>query len=212
MREWRAVLASFGASTCLILAGTIGLAAVSTVIAFQGWPGVKPQTGTSQDAVLAAAQVDPAHHRRGDEHAIVVRPRSAGTPRRSTPRPALRTTTAKRSAGTVPVSVHVSPPTRTAGASGGAAVTTTPSAAAPKAPRPAGSGAGDPVRQVGDGLDGTVQQTTKGLGDVVRPISPTVANVLDNTGEAVGQTVKNVTDTVGAVLDGLKPKSPPPAP
>lgn len=205
MRAWRAVLASFGASTSLVLAGAMGLAAVSTIVAFQGWPGVEPQNAAARGAVVAQART--ASSRTVRESAVVVVPtaRRVAPLRASAPR-AQRTTVA-----TTPVrtNVSVTPSQFRGGHTQGAtsSISAAPGGEAEKAPtKQTSSSVGDPVRRVGEGLDGTVQQTTKSLGDGVRPVSPALSNTLDETGQALGETVKAVTDAVGAVLDGLKPK------
>jgi hypothetical protein len=207
MHGWRAVLASFGASTSLVLAGAMALAAISTVVAFQGWPGVEPQAASASSAVVAQA--------RTATHGAATSPRVVVVAKARRPVAAHRRA-APGIAGTVvastPVATNVS---ATPGRSGGSptegatsSFSAEPSVDAQKTPKQTSASAGDPIRKVGDGLGGGVQQTTKSLGDTVRPVSPALGNTLDNTGKALSNTVQKVTDTVGALLDALKPKHP----
>lgn len=200
MRATRGLMASMGAATCLILAGTIVLSLVSGVVAFRGWPGAGVTAGGEQAALLAQARADAVS-------APTVRLR---VPSATAVRAALRTSTGstgvravagRRAAGTATAS-----DTRGATGSGasGLAGTAQASSSTPASTTPSSAPkAGDPVRQLGTAVDGTVGQAGQAAGDAVDLVVPGAGAVAGQVTGAVGQTVSGATGVVGQAVDRL---------
>jgi len=179
----------------LIVAGTLALTAVSTVIAFQGWPGITWGTGAEQADVLAS--VSAATSRSTHEHrmAVVVPPK----PEVAAPKP----TRARRPAATT---VAPTP------ATGGGPKSTAHPAAAPRpvmgsaapnrqpvtADKPV-STASQPVRDLGDQVGGAVAN----VGKSVSAVNPTVGKAVEGVTNAVGGVVVGATEIVGEIIDKL---------
>lgn len=177
------------------------LAAVSTIVGFNGWPGAAGGTARTPQAMLAEAHRAPAIERVAATERIVVP--EARTQRRAQ-RSATRVTTpatddSAREVSLAPEQTMSTPvaPRRVAGTGR----TPTPAADEPKA--------GDPVRDAGDDLGSSTDQTVKDIGKVVEPVSPTLSNAIGDIGQVVGDTVQGVTNTLADVLDRALTKPSP---
>ncbi len=201
-------MASLGATLTLVLAASLALAAVSTVVAFQGWPGVQMNHTHDKAEVLAAvAPASSAERASAKGSPSLTVPHRAPAP----PRPAHHAapTVAPHRVATVS---SVAP---SRGTSGRVSVQAHPAAqaanvasAVPPANKNASTGKpaykpGDPVRKVGNDLGGTVAGAGKGLGDTVSKVSPALGETVTKVTQAVGQVVAGATDAVGKVLDDL---------
>lgn len=199
MRATKGLLATLGASTCLVLAGTVCLAVLSTYVAAVGWPDSGrviaesaslagpdtrplPPAGTQQSQAIvirSAPSRIPAHAQSGW-------PQSQGQAGALGPKSEI--------AQVVPAPAH--PPT-VAVAPDGPVVQLRPP---PTPPLPQ---VGEPVRKVGGGLGETVQKTGDQLSDAVRPISPTLADTVDKVTNALGDKLKGLGGGVARVLEIL---------
>jgi hypothetical protein len=205
MRATRGLMASMGAATCLILAGTLVLTLLSGVIAFSGWPGVGPDGSGEQGALVARVRAEAAVKPTGrlrlpsaQKALASVRASSAATTAGATrQRAAVRRTTGVATHGTTRIGATGLPST-TAGPS-------TTAAAAPQAPI-AAARAGEPVRRIGGAVTGTVNRAGKTAGAIVEPIVPGAGALVGQVTGAVGQAVTGATGAVGRVVDGLGPK------
>lgn len=201
----RALWASLGAGTSIVLMGVGVLAAVSTVVAFNGWPGASRGGGTTPSAMLAQGAPAPAIERVATTPRIVV-PDASSRERREGARGA-RPTDAAGDTG----SARVVPDTTS---NTGTGTGTTPSrnvqgtTIAPKVP-PVPKSVAEPVRQAGSELGSSTDQTVKDLGKAVEPISPTLSNAVGDVGQVVGDTVQGVTNTLSDVLDSVLAKPSP---
>ncbi len=218
MRSIRALLASFGAGTCLVLAGTLAMATVSTIVAFSGLPGIRAQTAALPASVLAAAAPSA-----GTMQALAT-PRVVALPAVST-----RASVGRAIAGRAPSrdtasagsssSTTLGDPPRTAGvdqppkagapsgsaaaggASGSSAGSKPSAAAVPAAPRP--PAAGGPVGTAGAALGGAVAGVGGGVAKTVEPVAPGVSIVTGDAGKSSGATVTGATEAAAGALDGL---------
>lgn len=200
MRSARAFLASLGASTCLVLAGTVAMAMVSTLVAFTGLPGMQTDSAQAPTAVLIAA----AGPRSGSA-ADAAQPAALALP--ALREPPARRAPARRVETASPV-VQADPGAAPAGAGGPGAGTfefeggEKPSGVNPGDP-PDGSGpARETVREAAGVLGGTVAGAGDGLAEVVAPISPPVADVVGGTSVVAGDVVTTVAEVVAGVLGG----------
>jgi hypothetical protein len=107
---WRGILPSLGAGTSLIVAGVLGLAIVSSIIAFRGFPGLGPDVARPPLRLAAP----PADH---DGRAAVAKPiiLGAGPARVTLAAPARRAVrrarSSERAARTTAQPRHTAPPT-----------------------------------------------------------------------------------------------------
>jgi hypothetical protein len=188
MRFARALIASAGASTSLIAAGSVALFALSTLIAFNGWPSISEGTKAQTTTILAAPTAERTSSQASEPLQIASRPAS------------------ERSAKTTS-SVVVAHRVTTSGAtraSVGGTVTSTSHSRQPDTQRPADKkppAAGDPVREVATSVGNTTTTVTKGLGDTVRPVSPALADGVDQVGTTVQKVVGDRGETIGKILD-----------
>jgi hypothetical protein len=173
------------------------LAAVSTVIAFRGWPGITESGVTTPRAMLAGDDRVPALERVASRASIVVPDtrRSAGRERSARSAPAAPATPG--TTGTIRV---VKPPTDTVDPP---VVHKDPSA--PRQPQPPARtpSATAPVRQAGTDLGAASDTAAEGLGKALEPVSPTLGQTVKDAGTVVGDTVEGVTNTVSDLLDPL---------
>jgi hypothetical protein len=210
VRGTRAFVASFGASLSLVLAGSLALMAVSTVVAFQGWPGIAAPDSASHDEVLASVastQTDRAQARAKAASLVVAKaaPKPRVVVHRAHKAPATHVTKvgAIPAPTTVSASGHAKPVVHPAAAPQSTASAVAPvTAAALTSARPTYT-AGDPVRKVGNDLGGGVAGAGAGLGGVLDNISPALGNTVEKVTTAVGGAVAGVTQIVAAVLDSL---------
>jgi len=198
VRGKRGLFASIGAATSLILAGTLALASVSTVIAFRGWPGVHSAPPITSPAILASAPTagKQTHHSRAltvpaaataPSHAAASKSHSSGDAR------AASATQHASSPANVPSSPVVVSAAKPASASSS-------STSAPAKPAKKKAHLGDTVTKVGDGLGNTVTKTGQALGNVVEPISPALGQVVTNATDAVGGIVKKISAVLLVVV------------
>lgn len=207
MRVTRALWASFGAGMCITVTGVVLLAAVSTVVAFRGWPGADLTQPSTPPAMLAEVAgftepddaatdakpiVVPAAPARSTRRATTNRRRSASATN-SSGKGSTRVATTEPTSGTAVPPVPVAPASQP-GASPAAPPSKAP-AAAPKV--------GDGVRDLGSAVDAGAGNVTGALGDAVEPVSPTVGKTVGGVGEVVGDTVQGVTNVVAGVVDAL---------
>jgi len=205
VRATRAFLASLGASLSLVVAGSLALMTVSTVVAFRGWPGIGSAPAVTDAGALVAATSDRDAARAKDRDAIVV-PRRA-TFQRAASKPqakqtASRATTSARVTPTAPTATKVQTRPATVAQAGAA---TGKSAAAPQ-PK-AEPKAGDPVRKVGSDLGDKVQTTGQQLNGLLDNVSPALGNVVEDVSNLVAGVVGGTSEVLGKVLDALtKPR------
>jgi hypothetical protein len=195
MRATRGFLATFGASTSLMLVGALGLFTVSAMVAFKHWPGVSTPGVDVQSALLMRnASVTNARDRQAVVMPAPSRKHShAGDGAQQFGSTAIHST---------PVQSHVPPigrrtePVQKAGAP--ASALPKPTAKAPLVPQ-----AGEGVRKLGGGVGDSVTNTGSKLGQTVRPLSPTLADTVDHVTAGVGGTVQTITGVIGDLLDQL---------
>lgn len=201
MRATRGLLATLGASTCLVLAGTLGLLTVSAVVAFRGWPGLTAPPVAAESTPLAQATARPLPPDADQSSAALVlksapsrilaharsgSPQSLGQTSASGPRSEI--------AQVVPAPAH--PPTVAVAPTGPVVQLRPP----PTPPLPQ---VGEPVRKVGGGLGETVAKTGQRLSDAVRPISPALADTVDKVTSSLGQKLKDLGGGVAHALELL---------
>lgn len=207
MRFARALLASLGAGTCLVLAGTLAMATLSTVVAFSGLPGLRSGTAATPPAILAAAGPSA-----GSADVVPVALARPAVPSRTTATPvggasaprvtAAAAVAAAQTAGSVVPQggPNTTTPTPTPSAASGGGSGSLPQAVTPPAktrPSPAVTApSGGPIRDVGTTAGGIVAGVGGGLAETVRPISPPVATIVGDTTKAAGDTVEGATGTV----------------
>ncbi len=212
MRFARALLASIGAGTCLVLAGTLAMATLSTVVAFSGLPGLRADgADTTPPAILAAAEPGPGTADVGRAPvalalpAVTERPRAtaAAAGRAASPRAGTARAQAGAQAGiagapqtVAGATTPASPANAASGGGTGALPQSDPpsgakSHAAPGVTAPGGG----PVRDVGTAVGGIVG----GLTGTVQPVSPPAAAIVGEAGKAV----EGATGAVAGAVDNL---------
>ena len=200
VRFTRGFLAGLGAATSLVLAGSLALLAISTVVAFNGWPELRSAEPPSETATLAVISAPAAAAAQPVKLAAPVRrpqPPSQGVASRQS------ATTAKTAPSTEPPASAPLPqdiPRRRAGD----VSSSDTSEPAPAAETPPPLGVGETTQPLADG----VRKVTKDLGDTLVPNSPTLNQTVDGVGETVGTTVEGLGDAVGNVVGGLLGRSP----
>ena len=211
MRFARALLASLGASTCLVLAGTLAMATLSTVVAFSGLPGLSAGGANAAPTAVLAAAAPPSAAGRDAAAVSLARPalprRPATSRRRAASRPALAVTATgtarpERSASSTTPPTMTTPGNDATGDLGRPPEDQGPGGATrPQAPST--PDLSPPLREVGTKLGDTVATAGDGLAETLEPISPPVATVVEGTGKVAGDTVTTATEVVVGVLDGL---------
>ncbi len=202
MRTTRGLLASMGATTCLILAGTIVLSLASGIVAFNGWPGLRIVQGAEQQALIAqvSAEVGTGMLAPG----AMRLPVSTRGPlvSASVARPGRSPSAASRRRTVTLANSSPSPLSASSGA-GAAPALTVPASPSPPAALDTPA-AGEPVRRLGQTVDQTVNDAGKALGDVITPpATPGIGGAVQNTTGAVGDAVDRVAGVVGTVVDKL---------
>jgi hypothetical protein len=204
MRANRAYIASLGTTTVMIASAVLLLAVVSTLVAFNGWPGA----GLARDAgSLVVKEPDASVRLTGPAQLLAdtlpgassvaaqpIAPGAAGA--------APATTPAGAAAGSLPVA--------DIGAGGGAVTPTPPSITngpvVPVAPGTGPSAAGLPAllpdNSAGRGVAGltnTLGDTTQGLtgtlGDTVGILSPQLGGTVTQTGAALAELLRQLGQT-----------------
>lgn len=210
MRFARALLASFGAGTCLVLAGTLAMATLSTVVAFSGLPGLGAGgADTTPPAVLAAAVPGGGTADVASTPVALAMPavssRPDGTPARGAPTSRAATAGAQAAAQTAatdaPQADPSATPTAVKSAAPGAGAASRPEIQTPAGARAPGGSADTPpvdgpVRDAGTAVGGIVTGVDGGVAETVRPVSPPVATILGETRKVAGETVEAATDVV----------------
>lgn len=217
MRFARALLASVGAGTCLVLAGTLAMATLSTVVAFSGLPGLRADgADTTPPAILAAAGPGPGTADVGREPVALALPAVRARPRTTTGAAARRAASPRTATGRVRAGAQAG----IAGAPQDGPIATAPSSPAkaasgggtgslPEADSPAGAKGhaapavnapgGGPVRDVGTAVGGVIGGIVGGVAGTVQPVSPPVAAIVNETGKAV----EDATGAVVGAVDNL---------
>lgn len=187
-------MATVGAATSLVAAGSLALFALSALVAFRGWPDIKTAGAPANTTAIAA---DPGRARAVAPLSEPINLSEAKPKARSRP---ARAATSSRGNVTAPAKrvAKAAVPSRIA-----AAPASPPAATAPSPPAPGPSKPGDPVRNTAGGLGETTKEATKGLGEVVRPISPQLADTVDGVGKVVKDTLDGAGQALGEVIDGL---------
>lgn len=232
MSSARALLASLGAGTCLIIAGTVAMVSLSTVVAFSGLPGVRSKDRATPPALLAAASPDRGGSTRraaGDGKPMVLAHAAKARATRTTRAPSEKRPTTPPSTRTLRPGAVAALPPRFSGPtipaapavpSGGGGTAPAPAAApapSPTAPtrRPGPRKPGSarpapvsepttgPLRGAGVAVGTTVTGIAGGVGEAVTPISPPAGAAVVETGQVAGDTVPAVTDAVSGLLDDL---------
>jgi hypothetical protein len=205
VRFTRGFLAGLGAATSLVLAGSLALLALSTVVAFKGWPELRsapPRTETASLAISAAttsaasAPVVP-----------LARPRRTGArghARPSSRRVGVRPTTDGSTSR--PAGPFDRPDTQDRGTARNQAASQPSQEKAE--PEPGERKPADAVRETTKPLADGVRDLTDGLGDTLEPASPTLNETVDGLGQTLGTTVEGLGEAVGNVVDGLLGKGP----
>jgi hypothetical protein len=189
----RGILPSLGAGTSLIVAGVIGLAIVSSIIAFRGFPGLGP------DVARPPLQL-PAPAADGDGRDAAAEPIiiGAGPTRVTLPAPLRvrhRTRSSERAARTASQPRRTAPPSTPLPTTPRPA-TPSPSTSAPASPSRSTPPAAHP-RPVRDAVD----QARNVVPAVRTPaVPPAVQPVADQVNQAV-ETVNNAVDAAAGVVD-----------
>lgn len=197
MRTGRGLIASLGVSISLIAAGSLALLAVSTVVAFKGWPDTAARSTAQRTTAIAPAVPDgPSRAARAKpiKLAAAIRPGSSA----ARPRPT-RATARRRTGAVLPVTAVRTPPVASSVGQTGAGAAATP---ARTSPEPAAK-LGDGVRETTSSLGATTSDTTKTLGEAVGPTAPVVGKTVDSVGTLLNETLTGLGKTVGKVVDGL---------
>jgi len=218
MRFARALLASFGAGTCLVLAGTLAMATLSTVVAFSGLPGLGAGgADTTPPAILAAAVSGAGTADVVPDPVALATPtvssRPAATGAQGAPVPRVATAGAQAVA---PIATAAAPqtglsattPTSPASTvSGAGAASLPPFRASPGAKAPADPAVTapvtGPVRDVGTAVGGIVAGLGDDLAETVQPLAPPVATIVGETTKVAGETVVAATDVVATMVEGF---------
>jgi hypothetical protein len=208
VRASRALFASLGASLSLVLAGSLALATISTVVAFQGWPGVASGQRSVSESQLQVASAPASVTRATALMMTTRRPRPAAPAHQEARRAPVRTTTAPPAqtasrdvAGSKATQAHPAsaPASATLSGAGPSRTTTKPK----KVVVPVDA---EPVRRIGNDLGSVVAGAGQGLGDSVSQLSPELGKVVSDVTTGVGTTVAATTQLVADVLDALAPK------
>jgi len=205
----RTLIASLGASIALVVAAALSLLALSVVFAFGGWSGPLAPSPARPPLVFAEPQLSDAAGDRTvtTRRAAIVAPAPAPRPR---PRPARSDGRSSDTAG--PRARRIRPRPSTSASTGGAASMPAPiappappAAAAPPAPV-APPRTGDHVRQIGNSLSATVQDTGTALAEATQPLALPVSSAVQQVLNLVADVVRRTTDGLGNTLDALLPK------
>lgn len=188
----RALLASLGASISLVAGAALSLLVVSFIFAYDGLSGTA-EPATTQAALL----VDGPTTTTAAERAAARRSSAAPLVIKAAPKPV----SAARPAAQPERRESVASQTRQL-----RSVAPTPPAIDPKAPAAGttssgGGGAGDGVRDLGDSVSSTVQDTGKGVGAVVEPLGPPVSQAVQRVLDLLGNLLKDTTGALAGALD-----------
>lgn len=223
MRSARALLASLGAGTCLIIAGTLAMVFLSTVVAFSGLPGMRLDDGGAPPALLAApappgGMQAPLSDRNPKTMALrPMTPPTAGPARPARPARGGDSFEVAPVPGAPVGGAVTSPPgaRAPAGPAGGGTTPATPAPAParPSSPAPAQapvitpgpspSPPRDSLQDVGRASGDALKGVVVSVGEALKPVSPPLGGVVVETGEVAGETVPAATEAVGALLDDL---------
>lgn len=201
MRASGAGWASVGAGTILVLVGALILAVISTVVAFQGWPGTSgPQSAATPTALLAAGTAGTRVLTDSGATGTAVRvPAARRAPSTASTRPAR----VERPAAVAPRRATVVEPAATPVVREPARADVAP-ATSPTAPVREGlDSTTETVRKAGEALGGTLGDTVGSVGQVAAPLSPTLGQTVEDLGTVVDDTVQGVTNTLGVLLGTL---------
>ncbi|MEA2437515.1 MAG: hypothetical protein QOF65_2071 [Thermoleophilaceae bacterium] len=193
----RALIASLGASFSLVAGAALSLLIMSLVFAYDGFSGGVdlPRAGSAVVYDTGSTQAAPSRGKaRGTMAAVVIRPAPpvARRAKRSAPAPsaALRTPKTTNQPAFNPGLRTVDP-------------APAPAPAAPTAPPAVGDG----VRDVGDSVSATVQDTGKSASDATAPLlGPPVSQAVQDVLDLLTSVLQGATGAVGGVLDKAVPR------
>lgn len=192
MRATRGFVGALGAGLTLVIASSILLLVVSSVVAFNGWPDDLSGASETRVASLVAAGSS-------------ARPAAAlDLAAAAAPAPRTARRTADRDRAALPgARTQARPEAGVLGRDSSGSATTTPSSSDPAAF--AGEGtparAQSPVEPVAD----AVRETTKAAGDAIAPVAPAVGGALESVGAAGADAVDRVADTAAGATQNLVP-------
>ena len=204
---WRGILPSVGAGTSLIVAGVLGLAVVSSIIAFRGFPGLGPDV--ARPPVQLAM---PAPDRDGAARPIIVgagpqavsfaAPAERVVRRRARSERAARTQRGVSRAVSSPASPSPrSPSPTTPSPTSPAPRSPSPSTSSPKTPSPSApaSASPQPVRNTVDQVRNLVPPPPPAP-QALQPVADTVNDTVDQAAGVVDDTINQATGVVGGLL------------
>lgn len=212
MRSPRRFMASLGAAAVLAVAGSVALLAVSALVAFHGWPGVRRTAGTQAvilpggDGLSAASAGAPGRIALGGRVPGAGRGGARATGQALGHRG--RESRSKRAGRPGAGGSGGGGPALGAGWVDGGTTFAAPSSVGAPTPvvvshGPAGGGtdgdAGGPVHRVTHRVGGAVEGIGADVAHTVGPVSPKVGVDVQRTADAVGGTVQRA----GSAADGL---------
>lgn len=201
----RALWASLGAGTSLVLMGVGVLAAVSTIVGFNGWPGASRGAGATPSAMLAQSAPAPLVEGITTPARIVV-PDAPSRERRGSGGDSGLVDAA---GGSVPAGAVPGATSDTGAGTGATPGRSVQGTSITPRPPVAPESVTEPVRKAGSELGNSTGQTVGDLGKAVAPVSPALGDAVGDVGGAVGDTVRVVTDTLSDALDSALTKPSP---
>jgi hypothetical protein len=186
MRATRALVGSLGAGISLAVAGSLAMLAISSVVAFRGWPDDLAAPGANPTALSAPALQRSALHRRSTATAIVLPARPHGA--RATLAPASGAVIRRSAVGSATLASRAGPATGTA-------------TATPGTGRPSGGPAHSSDATTGD----AIRKTSHGAADAVRPVAPPAGAAIDSAGATAGDAVDAVGGAAAGITGGVLP-------
>jgi hypothetical protein len=181
MRATRAYIFSLGTTSLLVASSFLILIVVSTIVAFDGWPG----SGIADRIERIVVGDDEGPSRISGPALVAVDAAPAAAAVAATPAP------------TAPAGAPGAP-----GAGGGpVAGVPTPGGGGGTTPAPAAGGGGGTTGGGGGGggsltddLSNTTRETTDGVGKTVSPVSPELGKTVSDTGKALSDIVNELPD------------------
>jgi hypothetical protein len=196
----RALIASLGASISLVAGAALSLLVISFVFAYDGFTGGVDSSPTASALVIGRTSSTGSPSLGATSHAaaaVVIRQAAAVRPARGTTKPAVpvrrdsgggspaQPAFTPRVTGIDPI-IHQSAPTK-----------------AP-APKPQ---TGDGVRDLGDAVSATVQDTGAAAGKATAPLlGPPVSKAVQQVLDLVTALLKGATDSLAGTLDKAVPR------
>ena len=195
----RTLIASLGASAALVATAALSLLALSVVFAFGDWSGPLRHSTDKAPLVFAAS-----------DHSDVAAPQRIATGPAPIVAPAPVRGAARsdgRGSGAAGARARRTRTQSTTRVSPGRAAPMPNPTRPPAPPAPvARPSTGDPVRQIGNSLGSTVQETGTALADATQPLAPPVGAAVEQVLHVVADVVRGTTNGLGNTLDRLLPK------